>query len=449
MSTKNTKLCKVNSRRPDDKIVQIMDPIHKFIDISEYPVIQELIDTPYFQRLRRLHQLGITSAVYPNATHTRFAHSIGVMHVFLVLFDSVTKKSNLKKNRIELLRPVGAVAALLHDIGHGPFSHLSEKFLENGEFTHESLTRDIIRKTSIADILNNNNISPGVICDILSNQASGDLLFVSQLISSQLDADRLDYLMRDAMFTGVPYGNIDIHRIANTLSIWNSNKPKPSLRGTVVVSHKGIEAVENYLLGRYHMYKGVYQHKTVRCIENILTKIFELKLSKEHNKIIDITEKITPKMILSLDDHICYSLIHKWCNSSDQTLSDLCKRLINRKLLKTHQLTLDEMIKFEMIDTSYIKKIFGKKKLNRDYYIKGIKQKSGYNAYTAVKNDDERTAIEHIMINTTDGLKEISEISTIVNAIINDENKENEIWIFYPEEISNKIDRVLRKNIKY
>ena len=104
-------LNKVPQRHQDDKIIQIMDSVHNFIDIAEYPVTQQLIDTPYFQRLRRLHQLGLASTVYPNATHSRFAHSIGVMHVFLVLFDSIAKRSSMSKNRIERLRPVGAVAA--------------------------------------------------------------------------------------------------------------------------------------------------------------------------------------------------------------------------------------------------------------------------------------------------------------------------------------------------
>ncbi len=450
------KLRKVNSRRPGDKIVQIMDPIHNFIDISEYLVIQQLIDTPHFQRLRRLYQLGITSSVYPNATHSRFAHSIGVMHVFLILFDSVTKKSNLKKTRIELLRPVGAVAALLHDIGHGPFSHASEKFLEDGKFNHESLTQDIIRKPPIADILKNNNIMPELICDILRHQVSGDLSFVSQLISSQLDADRLDYLMRDALFTGVPYGNIDIHRIANTLSIWDKAEPE-RLKNMVVVSQKGIEAVESYLLGRYHMYRGVYYHKTVRCIENILKKIFErvLNLSKENNEMMDIIKRIgimkkmTPETILTLDDHVCYSLIHEWCNFPDDILNDLCKRLINRKLLKISRITPNELLKLQENHMKDIKKIFKKKNLNYNhYFIESKVKKPGYDTYSATETDDERTTINHIMVNTKHGLEEISEISILIHAISKDKDGEggDSICIFYPEEISAEIDNTLQKN---
>ena len=346
-----------------------MDSVHNFIDIAEYPVTQQLIDTPYFQRLRRLHQLGLASTVYPNATHSRFARSIGVMHVFLVLFDSIAKRSSMSKNRIERLRPVGAVAALLHDIGHGPFSHASEKFLNSGKFNHEDMTQRIIRKTEVGDILNENKISPQLICDILRHAVSGDLLFVSQLISSQLDADRLDYLMRDALFTGVPYGKIDIHRIANTLSIWNKKTPKESLKGTVVVSHKGIGAVEDYLLGRYHMYREVYYHKTIRCMENILANIFRRasELPKKYSKTVDITKNVTPDMMLRLDDYTCYSAIHEWSVSPDKILKDMSARLINRWLLKVRQISQNDMIRVGLNPMSDIKKEFERKKLDFGY----------------------------------------------------------------------------------
>ena len=442
-------LNKVPRRSHDDKIIQVMDPVHNFIDISEYPVILQLIDTPYFQRLRRLHQLGLASTVYPNATHSRFAHSIGVMHVFLALFDSVTKKSNLSKDKIAKLRPVGAVAALLHDIGHGPFSHASEKFLNKGKFNHEDLTQNIIRKTEIRSILKKNKISPQLICDVLKHEVSGDLLFVSQLISSQLDADRLDYLMRDALFTGVPYGKIDIYRIANTLSIWNKKTPKKSLKGTVVVSQKGIEAVENYLIGRYHMYKGVYYHKTIRCMESILVKIFERAstLPKEYNKITNIAKNVTPETMLFLDDQVCYSAIHKWSMSSDQILKDLSARLINRNLLKVRQINKSKIIHVKLNQMKYIEKEFKRRNFDYDYYfISDDDSKSGYDPYTATKQDDEQTAISHIMVvNEQNELEEISRISPLVRSI--SEESRSSVRIFYPKELSPKISSLFNNSV--
>jgi len=444
-------LGKVPQRHHTDKAVQVMDPVHNFIDISEYPVMLQLIDTRHFQRLRRLHQLGLASTVYPNATHSRFAHSIGVMHVFLVMFDSIVRRSTLRKDRIARLRPVGAVAALLHDIGHGPFSHASEKFLNKGKFNHEDMTQDIIRKTEIGDILNENKISPQTVCDILRHTVSGDLLFVSQLISSQLDADRLDYLMRDALFTGVPYGKIDIHRIASTLSIWNRKAPKESLRGTVVVSHKGIEAVEDYLLGRYHMYKGVYYHKTIRCMEGILAKTFQRAsdLSGKHSRTLDITKNVTSETILRLDDYVCHSAIHEWAKSSDRILKDMSARLIDRRLLKVHQVNQDDMIRVGLTPLNDIKKAFKAEKLDFDYhFIQDTAKISGYEPYTATEQDDGQTAINHIMVVTEHGsLEEISRHSPLVEAI--SKHGKNPIRVFYPKQLSPMIGNLLDQLIKY
>ena len=438
-------LGKVPCRDQGDKIIKVMDPVHNFIDISEYPVVQQLIDTPYFQRLRRLHQLGLASTVYPNATHTRFAHCIGVMHTFLVLFDSIAKRSKLPQPP-ERLRPIGAVTALLHDIGHGPFSHVSEKFLEGGTFDHESLTQQIIRKTKIANILKDNNIDPELVCDVLKHQVSSKLRFMSQLISSQLDADRIDYLMRDALFTGVPYGKIDIHRIANTLSIWNnSDSSTKSLKGTVVVSHKGIEAVEDYLIGRYHMYKGVYYHKTVRCMEKILINVFQraAHLKREWSKVANINEHVTPESMLLLDDHVFYSAINKWRNSSDKTLKDMSSRIINRNLLKVYQPANDDTIKLRLNKMSEIKKIYTRKRLDPDYYwIEDSKLERGYEPYVATEQDNDRSSISHIMVDTeSNGLKEISLVSPLVRAISAEGSRI--ATIFVPEAVLPEIEKLL------
>ena len=206
----------------NEKETLIMDPIHGFINISEYPVIEEIIETKFFQRLRRLAQLGLTSSVYPNATHTRFAHSLGVMHTFLRLFDSIMRRENNEFANKDYKRMVGAVTALLHDIGHGPFSHASESILDQkfGKFVHEDMTCDIVTKTEISDILQKYSIDPLDICNLINHIETKEWRLISQLISSQLDADRLDYLKRDSHFTGVTYGNVELDRIINTLDIW-------------------------------------------------------------------------------------------------------------------------------------------------------------------------------------------------------------------------------------
>ena len=441
--TRRYRLDAVPCRGREDKIIQIKDPVHSFIDISEYPLVRQLVDTPYFQRLRRLHQLGLAPAVYPSATHTRFAHSLGVMHAFLILFDSVVQSSTMSADRISRIRPVGAAAALLHDIGHGPFSHASEKFLDGGRFNHETLTCQIIQNTEISDILKDNRISARLVCDILNRNVSGEMLFVSQLISSQLDADRIDYLMRDALFTGVPYGSIDISRIASMLKIWNHRTLHKSLRGTVVVSQKGIESVEDYLLGRYLMYKGVYYHKTIRCLDNILVGIFQRAMELQDPLYVDLfPKKITPQAMLQLDDHVCHYIIHQWTKSDDPILGDLCRRLVDRRLFKAYPITDRALIPWMKDNLATIQAALKRKKLDYNYYfIADGERRSGYEPYAA---ESGRTpASHHILVITSDGgLREISQVSPLVESI--SKNDGQLARIFFPEQITDTIDGIMR-----
>lgn len=431
-------LLDVSRRSHNEKIVRIMDPVHNFIDISEYPVIQQLVDTPYFQRLRRLHQLGLASLVYPSATHSRFTHSIGTMHVFLILFDSVTERSNLNHNMIERLRPVGAAAALLHDIGHGPFSHASEIFLDGGRFQHEKITRDIIRNTMVGGILKRNGIQPRLVSSILKHTVPDELRFMSQLISSQLDADRIDYLLRDALFTGVPYGRIDIQRIANTLSIWDEEP----LRGSIVVSHKGVEAIEDYLLGRYHMHKGVYHHKTSRCMVRLLANAFRRAscVQPKDDGPLNLTKKVTPKTLLALDDHTCFSAVYVWTRSPDKTLSDLSRRLVERRPLKTLHTTAQKLNEWEKEGLPEIRRKLKGMDLDPNYYLILERGKSKYNPYVAPDPENAETATNHIMVVTEDGrLEEISRVSPLINAI---SGQDDSVTLFYPKEVSEEMERI-------
>ena len=318
-----------------------MDPIHGFINISEYEVIQQIVESRYFQRLRRLAQLGLTSSVYPNATHSRFAHCLGVMHVFFTLFDAIARKEPEEIPEQDHKRKTGAVAALLHDVGHGPFSHASEDILDKdyGGFVHEDMTCEIIQKTEVADTLSDNGIDPSLVCDLIRHTHAKKWTLVSQLVSSQLDADRLDYLLRDSYFTGVVYGRIELHRIANTLEIWRSSTDDV-FNGTAVTSPKGIGAVENYILGRHLMYGGVYFHKMSRGMESLLSGVFRRasELSDDEtglSRVIMQDEKTTPDMLYKMDDCSCMGLLHEWTNSKDEVLKDLSARILNRRPLKS------------------------------------------------------------------------------------------------------------------
>lgn len=433
----------VPARGRRDKAVRIMDPVHNFIDVSEYPVVLQLIGTPHFQRLKSLQQLGLASVVYPSATHTRFAHSIGVMHVFLTLFDSVVKQSSLSAKTIRRIRPVGAVAALLHDIGHGPLSHVSERFLEDGRFNHERMTRDIVRTSPVAGVLRRNGIDPGLIIDLLRGEPPADLLFVSQLLSSQLDADRMDYLMRDSLFTGVQYGRIDMHRIASTMKLWDGDRSE--VGGTVVVDAKGVEPVANYILARYFMYKGVYQHKTIRCAEAMLAKTFEraAKLPRIRSSILGISGKVRPGVLLSLDDHACHGMLRGWTASEDPVLNDLSRRLLRRNLFKT----VTDINPVGCIDNllrshTRVVKAFSEHALDTDYYfIYDDPVPAGYRPYTAISSGDKGAISNHILVSDrAGGLVEISRLSGIVDATT---RLTRESCIFCPDSVAGLVRRAL------
>ncbi|MHA1646699.1 MAG: HD domain-containing protein, partial [Promethearchaeota archaeon] len=239
----------------------------------------EIISTPLFQRLRNITQLSVTSLVFPGATHNRFQHSLGTLHVMDKLLYSLDLKKNYRlidedyERIIQFMR----LAALLHDCGHLPFSHTFENLYNN--FTHEDIGKQIIEKSSIGEILNIHGFNPTdlglyITGESPSNDDNFDILTeLLPLLHSEADADRMDYLLRDAYYTGVPYGKIDIDRICNFVTL-HENK--------ICFSEKAQDALEDFLYSRYQMYKIVYIHKTSLCYDLILHKIYEnyLKNSK-------------------------------------------------------------------------------------------------------------------------------------------------------------------------
>lgn len=433
-----------------NKETLIMDPIHGFINISEYPVIEELVESKYFQRLRRLAQLGLTSDVYPNATHSRFAHCLGVMHVFLILFDSITRRETVEITDKDKKRMVGAVTALLHDLGHGPFSHASESILDNGKFDHLEMTCEIISKTEIAKILTNHEIDPQLVCDLLHHVAEPDWLLISQLVSSQLDADRLDYLVRDSYFTGVNYGKIDIHRIANTLEIWHEDKSP--FDQTAIIKPKGISAVEDYILGRYLMYRGVYFHKVTRGMESLLGNVFkrasELK-DPDLLSLIDIAKPTTPESLYVLDDNQCISLFHKWTKSKDKILQDLSVRILERKRLASEQIPRKKYLKLGSVKLGELSKTVERAGFQKDYYfIEDSAEKSAYDVYAPEELDDEGfSSITHIMTPNESGkLQEISKQSKVISTLSDDEVKV--VRFFFPNEASQEVKKIVNTQDK-
>ncbi|TVR15917.1 MAG: HD domain-containing protein [Balneolaceae bacterium] len=309
------------------------DPVHGFITIPK-GIILKLIDHPYVQRLRRIRQLGLGYLVFPAAEHTRFSHALGAME----LGQRVLKNLKEKDTTISEAEVKGTlIAILLHDSGHGPLSHTLEHTLIE-DFNHEMMSLRVM------EALNREfegELTTAI--EIFTNQYPKK--FLHQLISSQLDMDRLDYLKRDSFFTGVSEGSVGINRILKTMRVFNGN---------VVIEKKGIYAVENYILSRRLMYMQVYLHKTVLSADTLLRKIFERVqfLVESGEKVATpsaslkyfISRNPSSKKVISetmmnhylaLDDHDVFICIKKWQASKDMILADLAERFLNRRLYRT------------------------------------------------------------------------------------------------------------------
>jgi len=308
----------------------INDPVHGFISIPT-ELIFDLVQHPYVQRLRYIKQLGMTHLVYPGALHTRFHHALGAMHLMGLAVETLRAKGQVITPEEE---EAVQIAILLHDIGHGPFSHALEHILVEG-VSHEYIS------TLLMDNLNREFEGKlDMALDIFNRRYHKQ--FLSQLVSGQLDIDRMDYLNRDSFFTGVSEGVISSDRIIKMLNVHN---------GQLVVDEKGIYSIEKFLIARRLMYWQVYLHKTVVAGEQMLIKILErakeLALSGRvlfatpnfgHflNNIIKkedfIEDPIHLERFSQLDDHDIFTSIKVWAEDGDKILSRLCKNLIERHL---------------------------------------------------------------------------------------------------------------------
>lgn len=309
------------------------DPVHGFITIPK-GVILNLIDHPSVQRLRRIRQLGLGYLVFPAAEHSRFSHAIGAME----LGQRVLKNLREKNATISDAEVEGTlIAILLHDVGHGPLSHTLEHSLIR-DFNHEQMSLKVMEAL-------NTELDGELELAISIFRDHHPKRFLHQLISSQLDMDRLDYLKRDSFFTGVYEGSVGINRILKTMRVFNGN---------MVIEKKGIYAVENYILSRRLMYMQVYLHKTVLSADALLRKIIQrvqvLIAAGEKVEVPSVPlafflknrpsakRTITSEVMqhyISLDDHDLFLSIKAWEKSSDLVLADLAHRFLSRKLFRT------------------------------------------------------------------------------------------------------------------
>jgi HD superfamily phosphohydrolase len=319
------------------------DPVHNIIrlrtDTREGLLLVRLIDAPEFQRLRRIKQLGLALYTYQGAEHSRFAHSLGVLHLITRVLDRLGENYHIDEED----RAAARAAALLHDIGHGSFSHVMENVLG---FHHEAWTvRAVLsEETEINRVLR--DFSPALprrVADIIEGKFQP--AFLAQLVSSQLDVDRMDYLLRDSLMTGAKYGIYDLEWIINALAVDLEND-------RIYVAARGLYAVEEYLQARYYMFRQVYFHRTLRSAEavlrSVLRRALELVAAGEEVWCAPGTafEKVLRRQTLTLEDHLEMDdsdvLFHlkQWRRAKDTVLNDLSRRFVGRRLFKAIDLDM-------------------------------------------------------------------------------------------------------------
>ena len=313
-----------------NKFKIINDPVHGFIKIP-HEILFDVIEHPYFQRLRRISQTGLLNLIFPGATHTRFHHALGAMHLMFTALETL----RLKGTEISKEEEKSAMLAiLLHDIGHGPFSHALENMLMD-DWHHEKLSLLLMNRMNV-------EFEGALTMAIEMFQGKYHRKFFNQLISSQLDVDRLDYLKRDSFYTGVSEGNINTQRIVSMMNVSEDE---------LVIDAKGIYSIENFLTARMFMYWQVYYHKTSALAEHLLVKIlaraktlvsqgYDLPASENlkyflHRSQFESATDEDIQRFTDLDDNDVIQAMKFWTKTEDQILSYLCKSVIERNLLKT------------------------------------------------------------------------------------------------------------------
>ncbi len=422
------------------------DPVHNIIRIKTDEkigqLLVQLIDTAEFQRLRRIKQLGLALFTYQGAEHSRFTHSLGVLH----LMNRVLEKLSLKYKIEDEDQWVIKCAALLHDIGHGAFSHVMEKILD---FKHENFTVETIvsEETEVGKALRNFSAEfPARVASVIR----GDFrpIALSQLVSSQLDVDRMDYLLRDSLMTGAKYGVYDLEWIIRTVEI-DQEKDR------IYVAVEGLHAVEGYLQARYHMFKQVYFHRSLRSAGVILQSLLNraIDLMKENGDVwfthdtpfgkILSGQKLSLAEHLKMDDSDVIFHIKRWQSSKDKILADLSKRFINRCLFSALDLDMPEDEKRVFLEG--VRKIVENSGFDPKYYF--IEDKASDEPYYLYKAD-EKEPKSSILVQvgySRPEIKEISEVSPAVQSL----KKAYELHrICFPSELKEEVSNLYRKKQK-
>ncbi len=419
------------------------DSVHNIIrlktDTDEGRLLARLIDAAEFQRLRRIKQLGLALFAYQAAEHSRFTHSLGALHLATRTLEKLKLKYEISTEAQTAVR----CAALLHDIGHGAFSHVIETILK---FHHEQFTVEAVlsRDTEVGQILREFSE------DLPENVAAvirGDFrpMALAQLVSSQLDVDRMDYLLRDSLMTGAKYGIYDLEWIIKSLEIDEAND-------RLYVAARGIYAVEDYLQARYYMFRQVYFHRTLRAAEAILKALLRRALkifaagkfvwfarNTPFEKILK-GERLSLREHLALDDSDVMFHIKQWQNSDDKILADLAQRFLNRRLFKVFDLDMPEAERAGFLEES--KRIVENAGFNAEYYfVEDLASDVPYYFYTKERAEKKN------LIYVEEGfsrpqIREISEVSAAVRGL----QKGFQIHrVCFPPELKTEIARLYHR----
>lgn len=390
------------------------DPIYGYIKV-DYKIIEELIDTKEFQRLRRIRQLSGVSEVFPTAEHSRFTHSLGAYEVAREILEEAEGANTIAPYEQLLL----LITALLHDIGHGPYSHAFESITS---ISHEEIGCNIIESSStqINNVLTKYNVNPKDITSILMHKGVYHLL--ESLTSSQIDVDRMDYLARDAYFTGASYGQIDRQRLIRSMIIKNNK---------VYFRSSAVNSLENYIMARYHMYWQVYYHSAAKgydlLLESLYRRIYDLYKNKDskdlnaYDLINFMKDNSNLDSFLMLDDGYISGLIKQLVNSSDIVLRDLAKSLESRKLLKGVEYSENkefcDKLKSKFKNNKYKKYYFYKITVSQIAYL-NTKSLDSLNEIRIIKKDQSETSLE--------------EYSKIISGLIRS-GKKKQVRYYYKE----------------
>ena len=399
-----------------DETKVLKDPVHSYIHIH-YEVIWNCLDSKEFQRLRRIRQLGGDFQVYPTAEHSRFSHSLGV---YEIVRRMVTEVKSLCVELTEYEKVCVMLAGLLHDVGHGPFSHAFEHITNH---SHEEYTAKIILgNTELNAILRGvSEKLPLDIVSIIQHTHENDIL--NQIVSGQLDADRMDYLLRDSYFTATSYGQFDLERILRTMRVRKTNEG----RKVIVVKYTGIHSVEDYIMARYQMYWQVYYHPVARSYEAVFIQLFNrlkdiFKGDKDYFEDMKVLIPFLEKSEVSVDEYFkldensllyCCALIQ---DKEDKIAADLAKRLQNRRLF--------EYVDYNEENLAQIKNMLKENNFDERYYLKIENiEASVYSPYKGRK----------ILIEKLNGdIVALEKASTIVESITKGQTKK-EGTIFFPK----------------